>query len=461
MKNLILLTLIFIQFNSSASIYIHNATEEVLIKNQLNIDNCFKNANSQHYPYPVSNIYSDVFNNEEGDCNNNQQSALNKLNKYLYSNKKIFGVELNTDDLYFQDSSNRINESNIYYVQTKFDKNYSYKLKISNTDETASLDGSYISLISKNHIVTIGKLNYWWSSSDEIALSLSNTSKPFTSISIESINSIENKFIPFFGPFSYKFFIGKLEEERIISNAKILGAKLNFYPNQHLNFSISRTAQFGGKGRPEDLKSFINLVVGRDNRGSNSINRSNEPGNQMASLNVNYYYLKNKNARFYFNISGQDEAGYLPSRVVSNIGHEVYTETFDMTYTLDHTDTETRNIKNYSYNHEVYESGWRHETLPLGASIDGDSKMLIFKVKKVLENNFNASIKFIDADINKNNNSLNYWSQEYFDLTALSFRVDKRFGNRFTASAIAQVNSSKLNKKFDKNFYYVNIEYAF
>ena len=181
----------------------------------------------------------------------------------------------------------------------------------------------------------------------------------------------------------------------------------------------------------------------------------------MASLNTNYYYLKNKDARLYFNISGQDEAGYLPSRIISNVGHEIYIGKYGVTLTLDHTDTETRKIKNYSYNHGVYKSGWRHKAFPLGASIDGDSEMLVFKVKKDLKNNYTASIKLIDADINKNNNSLNYWSQEYFDLTAISLRANKKFSNGYTLSAIAQLNSSKINSIFDKNFYYINIEYNF
>lgn len=461
MKKLILLILIFIHFNSSASIYIENATEKILITKLISIDDCFNNINGHHYPYLVSNIYSEVLNNEEERCYDNQQSILKKLNKRLYLNQRIFGVELNSGDLYFQDSSKRINDSNVYFVQTKFNENYSYKFKVSNDDGAASLDNSYISLFSKNHIVTIGKVNYWWSSSDEIALSLSNASMPFKSISLESINYRENKIMPILGPFSYKFFIGKLEKRRVIPNAKILGAKINFYPNQYFDFSISRTAQFGGKGRPEGLKSFLNLILGRDNRGSGSINIANEPGNQMASLNTNYYYLKNKDARLYFNISGQDEAGYLPSRIISNVGHEIYIGKYGIALTLDYTDTETRKIKNYSYNHGVYKSGWRHKAFPLGASIDGDSEMLVFKVKKDLKNNYTASIKLIDADINKNNNSLNYWSQEYFDLTAISLRANKKFSNGFAVSAIAQLNSSKINSIFDKNFYYINIEYNF
>ena len=105
MKKLILLTLIFIHFNSSASIYIENATEEILITKLINIDDCFNYIKSHHYPYPVSNIYSEVLNNEEERCYDSQQSILNKLNKRLYSNQRIFGVELKNGDLYFQDSS--------------------------------------------------------------------------------------------------------------------------------------------------------------------------------------------------------------------------------------------------------------------------------------------------------------------------------------------------------------------
>ena len=43
----------------------------------------------------------------------------------------------------------RINDSNVYFVQTKFNENYSYKFKISNTDGAASFDNSYISFFLK------------------------------------------------------------------------------------------------------------------------------------------------------------------------------------------------------------------------------------------------------------------------------------------------------------------------
>ena len=207
------------------------------------------------------------------------------------------------------------------------------------------------------------------------------------------------------------------------------------------------------------MKSLLNLIIGRDNRGS-SVSVQNEPGNQMATVSMNYFYLNNKNARAYLNVSGQDEAGYLPSRIIFNFGHEYKFKNNDVFLTIDYTDTETKNLKNYSYNHNVYKSGWRYKGLPIGASIDADSKMALIKLEKLFKNDFFVNIKLINAKINQNNSELNSLSPSYFDLNSMSIKMIKNINN-YSLSAIYQVNSSKENSLYDKNFYHLRLEYKF
>ena len=75
----------------------------------------------------------------------------------------------------------------------------------------------------------------------------------------------ETPIFKFLGSFNYKFFLGTLESKREIPRAKIIGARVDFYPSDNFNISFSRTAQFGGKNRPDDLKTMLNIIIGRDN----------------------------------------------------------------------------------------------------------------------------------------------------------------------------------------------------
>src|SRR5690606_41917145 len=83
-------------------------------------------------------------------------------------------------------------------------------------------------------------------------------------------------------------FGGQLESGRHIPEAKLLGARFAFMPLKGLEIGLSRTAQWGGDGRPESLSSLFDLMLGTEDNVHTVEETKNEPGNQLASIDLRY-----------------------------------------------------------------------------------------------------------------------------------------------------------------------------
>ncbi len=423
--------------NLHSNAFVENKhTEEIIYKV---IGECEDiTLNSSIYPYPLSRVYDSVLLSK---CEETEE-ILKFLNKKALNSKISIGYQTNSNDLYFQDSSERLyrHEHSFINLET-FNKNKSARLKIRRLDNKYVYDDSYFSIFRDNKSFTVGKMSHWWSFSPETSLALSNASRPFPSATIENLIPHKIDWLSFLGPVNYKFLLGKLENNRSIPNAKFLGFKARFYPSNKFSWSVSRTAQYGGRGRPESLESLINLIIGRDNRNDSGIKRESEPGNQMATLELNLFPNGINDYVLYTQISGQDEAGYLPSRIIYNLGAtKIFKNPERAIFNIDYTNTETKNRPNYSYNHFLYLDGWRYLKMPIGASIDADSTALSISYSRVFSNENSLKFKFLKADINKNNSEKNYILENNFEVNSFIIDFSKKFNDRFLFRLITNID---------------------
>lgn len=380
----------------------------------------FERILASSYPISKSRIYKKIkltkTNSEE--CKTKKASLLLELEKKTFSDTKSIGFSFNDSDINFADTKLKfLNQSNIFFSSQGSSKNLSYKLNIIKENNDTRLDDSFLKYYSNNKILTVGRLNQWWGPSDEISLILSNQSDPLPLISFE--NNLPFK-INFIGNVNYKFFYSNLENNREIPNTKLIGARVEIQKNNYL-LGLSRTAQFGGDNRPENFDTIKNIILGRDNTGNND---SKEPGNQLASVDVKYIF--NNDTELHFQIAGEDESGYLPSRTFYNIGFKK--RIFQGKVTFDHADTmSSSGINNYTYNHFLYKDGYRYRGQPLGAGIDADSRISILSYQKHTDSGFFYNLKYYSGQINENNSSTNYLSSQASDISGLSLDVIKNF----------------------------------
>ena len=426
------------------------------------------------YPYVLKNIYDQtrrfISNNSSEKCHHELKDLENLLLAMSIDNESIIGYQYADDKHLLQDRGNKYYDNSlVYFNSTVNAKNTYLNFRISNDINTgkAYLDGSYFSLLYKNHVISIGKIDRWWSPSRITSPILSNNARPQLGISFENYLPLnfENYFAKYFKNINYLFFVNKLEKDRHIPNALLFGNRINFNINDRLDISLVRTAQFGGDNRPTDTNTIIDMLLGKDNTNRN-LSFEEQAGNQLAGIDFNYIFTKAKNKlSFYGQILGEDGLDPLnenidfikfPSKRFGQLG--MLYEKNSMDYIFEYINT-YNGAKNNTYGHSLYKSGYRHYGKSIGANIDADSISYIIYLKKYFDSGSTLSVKFQRADINKHNSDKNFLAKNNFIFNEIStgykFNLYKNFDAYFNFIA----RKSKLYGS--ENSFLIRIEYLY
>jgi len=253
-------------------------------------------------------------------------------------------------------------------------------------NEDARADNSMIAVALGNWSVGASTMQRWWGPGWDGSLILSNNARPIPSIMIDRIftDAFKTKWLSWLGPWDFSVMFGQLEEEREIPNAQLFGMRFNFRPIPSLEIGISRTAQWCGDGRPCDLSTFGDLLLGNDNRGSDGLDESTEPGNQLAGVDFRWApSFIERPVALYGQFTAEDEAGGFPSRYLAQGGIEmsgymlerwsyrVYAELAGTSC-----DILKEDIFNCAYNHSIYKTGYRYRGRVVGHGADNDALLV-------------------------------------------------------------------------------------
>lgn len=434
---------------------------------ELQRNDCKFNLLINSYPFSYGNYVNQINNyidknNISKKCKNYLNNLKSELNIIYKKPKTKIGFQSGIKDLYVQQSGYRYkNNSNLFYEHSSVSSNLAYKFRIEHDfkENKSYFDESYISLKLKNNIYSIGRISRWWSPSEKHSLILSNAARPSIGLEIKSYKtySFNNNFLSKLGPYDFEFFINRLEKDREISNAMLIGNRITFYPIDSFSFSLFRTAQFGGDGRPTDSKTLLNLLIGRDNSGSSGITKENQPGNQLAGLDFNLNILSRKNLNLYGQITGEDEAGYLPSRnfYLLGLSYNFLNYSKPAKFFIDYADTYS-GINNYTYSHTIYKSGYRYLGNPIGSSLDSDSEELSFGFKKTFSDKINMKIVFSDYLINKNDNPLNALTNKKLDFFESNLNLNININK--TKLGLHFIIRDKKPHNFEKKNFFISFE---
>lgn len=307
----------------------------------------------------------------------------------------------------------------------------------------ARYDGSYMAGVFGNWSLSLGAIDRWWGPSWQNNLILSNNARPIPGIALQRnySNAFESPWLSWIGPWQLTTFMGQMENDRYIPEAKHFGMRISFRPLNSLEIGLSRTAQWGGEGRPQDLSSFWKMLVGKDNRGDD-VDEEEEPGNQLAGLD--WRWAGNpwgQNLGFYGQLIGEDEAGGAPSRFITLLGLEsafisdwIHTRLY-----LEATDSTAEGFKsepryNYAYEHGIYKNGYRFRARPIGATTDNDSRMLTLKADHYFSDNSNLSWALSRIDLNRDDRNVespggNVISPVAIDLYKVDISYSRLFGD--------------------------------
>lgn len=400
------------------------------------------------------------------DCN----FYLEKLEKKTldsFDKNILIGFQSKTDGLYLQEKGFRYYDaSNVYVDISSTNNNFAYKFKTIKSNEEIFFDESYISYKNNNTIYKLGRVKRWWSPSDFTSLIYSNSMRPIPTISISNYRPInlDYKFLFFIDNLEYEVFIGKLERDREVPNTLVFGNRVSFSPYSNLNISLLRVAQYGGKGRVNNSKTFKQMLYGKDNTNRN-LEFNEQSGNQIAG--IDFSYKLNNNIYIYGQYLGEDGldpiiddrwiGAIFPSKRFGMGGISINSSNSENLWkiTLEHTNTDT-GFKNVTYNHSLYKSGYRYHNVPIGAGIGGDSHNSIVNFDKYYHHG-SLQLKYQKMFINQNNSIKHSLSSKAFTNEEVLLRLSRYHKKNLNISLNFIVRDTS-NKEYSKRHFFFRIE---
>jgi hypothetical protein len=242
-------------------------------------------------------------------------------------------------------------------------------------------DGTYLGVNIANLMISAGWVERWWGPGWQGSLILSNNARPIPGVAIERQHSDASRLpvLRLLGRWRWSAALGFLERSGVpVTDARFFAARLDVRPVPWLELGLSRTAQWCGSSRPCDLSTFADLLRGRDNTGSGS-----EPGNQLAGYDLRLRSpWRALPAALYVQLTGEDEAGALPSKFLGLAGAEAWGNTRWglLRISAEYADTacnfsRVRPEFDCAYRHGLYPQGYAYQGRSIGHSIDGDGEM--------------------------------------------------------------------------------------
>jgi hypothetical protein len=314
-------------------------------------------------------------------------------------------------------------------------------------DKNFRFDGSYGAMVIGNHILSAGVRDRWWGPGWEGSLIYSTNARPMPSLSLERnvAKAFETKWLSWIGPWNYSFVYGFLDDDRTVNDARFLGFRVGFRPFNDLEFALTRTAQWCGDDRPCDLDTFWDLVKGKDNRGDDGVDLDNEPGNQLAAVDIRWTSpIGDGPYALYTQWAAEDEASGTPSRWIGLIGAELwgYLETDwlqgDWRVHVEATDSASEFYEDqirfdYTYEHFIYRTGYRYRGRAIGHPMDNDGQMVSVGGTLVenADRSWNALLRW--TRVNRGGGSENFRhsvSEDELDIVDLSLSHSRRMEAR-------------------------------
>ena len=282
-------------------------------------------------------------------------------------------------------------------------------------DDELFFDESYLGVALGNWVVSFGWQNRWWGPSTLGSLILSSNARPSPGVSIQRAVSLpfQSRALRWLGPWTLTTFVTQLDDDRAVKDARLFGIRGSFRPpGTGLEFALSRAAQWCGDGRPCNAEVFVDLLAGNDNRGVN-VDPEQEPGNQLGGVDIRWTLPRRVPFALYMQWIGEDGRGgggaigsWLRQAGLEHWGGGSFA---DYRVQFEVTDTMCREggfgfsarIPDCAYGHQIYESGYRYQGLPIGSSLDSDSLSYALSLTLVQSSGDTWNLLIRDMEINR------------------------------------------------------------
>jgi len=303
-------------------------------------------------------------------------------------------------------------------------------------EEDTRLDGSFLAGIYENFSIGYGYVDKWWGPGWDSSLILSNNARSTPGIMLQRnySDAFESEWLSWIGPWTLNIFANTLNDTRQITDANLLGLSITFKPFDSLEIGLRRTAQWGGEGRPHDFTSLINLALGRGDNCFTANCVDDEPGNQLATVDFRWRLPFDYPMAMYFQLMGEDEASYFPSKKTYLFGFSSYFSLWQtpIKYYVEYSDTSTNSGAqfNVTYNHHLYQTGYRYYGRSLGSTYDNDTESFVIGTIFSLSPEQKVFIQISNTDMNMDDRGRHTISRSNVDFNQVSalYRQQMKYG---------------------------------
>jgi hypothetical protein len=224
----------------------------------------------------------------------------------------------------------------------------------------------------------------WWGPGWQSSLTLSNNAPAFNGFGLQraSGSRSESPWLSWLGPWNYDMFIGRTEDGPGFSKPYFFGQRLTFKPFSLLEIGLTRTAQWGGQGREQTFRSFLHMLTGKDANADTSAQLANDPANEEAGFDFRLRCPSGLRCATYLQLTGEDQAGVMPSKFLGLYGVEWWSADGDQRYFLEYAETGCRSpigrpfVEGCAYRNTAYPQGYTNDGRWIGSSAGPDSRIV-------------------------------------------------------------------------------------
>jgi hypothetical protein len=256
------------------------------------------------------------------------------------------------------------------------------------TDKDAEFIEAYGKIMLGPVEVQAGKDSLWWGPGYHGGMIMTNNAEPFRMIKFSNPQPIQLPWIfKAFGPFKAVFCLAELEKNRDISEAKLVGMRINFKPTPDLEMGLSRAIILGGESRPHLSPRDYWSIFWATNEDRPGKLDNNQLGGFDVSLQIPLdEQFPAKSVKLYTEWIGEDEASAAPSAwgQIYGIRLNDLLRTGRTDFIAEYANNHVSDNPNVFYTHHLYTSGYTYRGRIIGHHMGIDSRDLFFRINHYL-----------------------------------------------------------------------------
>ncbi len=166
----------------------------------------------------------------------------------------------------------------------------------------------------------------WWGPGWQDSLVLGHNAPAIAGFGVQraAVMPSATPWLAWLGPWSFEFFVGALEGVETPRRPFLVGSRLSLRPLDGLEIGLTRTAQWGGHGRPQSARSFLEMLSDVGLNRDDPEDRADDAANALAGVDLRLRCPGSLRCAVYLQGIGEDEAGGLPSRWLGLYGLEAW-----------------------------------------------------------------------------------------------------------------------------------------